>query len=447
MSSLKDELTAKKQKAKEREEAAKEPGKGEALLAFSETVLASSPARLVAASDMDDEETALYTQDADNVLAPFGPKALEHLVYRSCKALNDSERREVMKYIMLEVGSTRPVDLRTVQPVAFADEPDVLTWNRLPFRRADLGEVELASLPAFAHILSLCDDPDALVLWIGSLLDPRSGRTQYLHLHGGGGNGKSTLFNAIAEVLGERHVVKTRADEFMNSHWGSIVEGARLLIFPDENNPGFFGTGKFKEFTGEETTSVNPKYEKPRSVRLTHKTAVFSNNRVEISTSVADRRRLLSISMADDPDGSVGFRWWYEELRSSGTAILAYCFAEYGRAVAADPSVRAFIPQQSASVQAAIERKYDEILDAIKTHFILTGKEDDRVDRAEVHRQVCEYMRERPGNRVFMQQVREALTLSGIEEGKRHGNVAVYRGLKKVAIGGVNVTKLPLVKA
>ena len=386
---------------------------------------------------------AVYDIDASNVVRVVRDLTLEAAVLRIRPNFGERERREALKFAKLLVHEQRPLDLTAVQPVAFADEHATRTWNRLPFRRDELAAVSLDELPAFKHILSLCDDAQALTLWIGSLLDAKAGRTQYLHLHGGGGNGKSTLFSGISEVLGKDHVITSRADEFSNQHWGDSIEGKRLLYFPDENNPGFFSTGKFKELTGEEWTTVNPKYQRPRRIRLTHKTAVFSNNRVEISTNAADRRRLLSVSMADDPDQNVGFRWWYEELRSSGSKILAYCFGEYERAVSADPSIRAYIPQRAEALEAAIDRKYSEVFDAIHTQYRVTGEHGDWLLRGEVHGAICEVLGERRTNRLFMQQLREALTRLGVTEGATERGQRVYRGLREQ--GGVGRGQMPRV--
>jgi hypothetical protein len=139
--------------------------------------------------------------------------------------------------------------------------------------------------------------------------------------------------------------------------------------------------------------------------------------------------------MADDPDGSIGFRWWYDELSSSGAKILAYCFAEYEAAVARNPSVRAFIPQDETTVEAAIARKYAELNDVISEKFQVTKSVRDTVKRTDVHFEICDTLKERRTNNVFMQRVREALRRLGVKEDEESGT---YVGLKRVGtIGGV----------
>lgn len=395
-------------------------------------------------SDESDTAVALFNRSPDNVLTYYSDKQLELAVYSHSPNLQEKQRREVMKYVKLHTFNTKAIDMSTVAPVAFADEFNTLTWNRLKVSRSQLEQGSAKPPKEFEHILSLCDDPKALVLFIGSLLDPHASRAQYLHLHGGGGNGKSTLFAALRDVFGSRYVVSTRADEFMGSYWGDSVEGARILMFAEENSTRFFSSGKFKEFTGEEVVTVNPKFEKPRRIRLTHKTVVLSNNKVEISSSVADRRRLLSISMEDDPDQNLGFRWWYDGLRRGGEDILAYCFSEYLKAVAKEPSVRAFIPQSTNAAEQAIERKYEDFTEAIRDTYEITEDKGDWVLKVTVLDEVAERLGERRTNPVFKQNLSDALKHLGVSEGKvEGGSKRVFRGIKKK--GGSGGTKLSVV--
>lgn len=378
-----------------------------------------------------EEEIQLYKLTlANNQVQVFTELQLERLIYRNHPDLKDQERREVAKYMKLWISEHSTLDFTKVQPVSFADELDVVTWNRLPFPKHSLGSLTLDDVPEFKHILSLCDDAKALTLWIGSLLDSSSGRAQYLHLHGGGGNGKSTLFNAISDVLGGRHCVMARADELSQSHFGTVLEGARLLIFPDENSTSIFSSGRFKEFTGEEYTTVNPKFEKQRRIRLTHKTAVFSNNKVEITNNVADRRRLLSVSMVDDPDKNIGHRWWYMGLRSSGSAILSYCYGTYLRDLERDPSIRSYIPQADAVHKAAIHRKYEDIFDVVNEKFEVTTNEKDFLKKREVHTLITEQLKSYSSTKIIREQITQALQELGVKEATLNG-IKIYRFLKE----------------
>lgn len=388
-----------------------------------------------------DEQRLLYEVTPTNVLRAVPDAEVESHIYTINPNLNSRERAEAIKYLKLEVSQTGLIDLAIVAPIAFADEPETLTWNRLAFKRNLLDQVTLDDIPEFKYILSLCDDPTSLVLWIGSILDPGSGRAQYLHLYGGGGNGKSTLFNALTSVLGQRYVLTASAEEFANTHWGDGLEGSRLLIFPDENNPGFFSSGRFKRITGEEYHTVNPKYKSARKIKLTHKTAVFSNNQVEISINAADRRRLLSISMAADPDPNVGYRWWYEGLRSSGAKILTYCYSEYLKAVEATPSIRAYISQEEKVYEAAMDRKYADILDVLADHYTITDDVEDIVTRRDLHDHILEELKERR-SKLLMQQIREALLKLGAQVGFAHGHKAVYRRIKRRSTSGFIPLKL-----
>ena len=410
---------------------------GTGLKMASDQILQSDLGFTLAAFGQDDEYSICAVSN-DNVVSYMGDRLLEMLVFKHFPDFKIKQRLEIVEFIKLSLSSSPVATLSAIQAVAFQDEPEKLTWNRLRISRANLANISLEDMPAFAHILSLMDEPKAFTLWVGSLLDTTSARVQYLHIHGGGGNGKSTLFSAIANVLGNNRVIKTRADEFANQHWGSALQGARLLIFPDENNPGFFSTGKFKEFTGEDCVTINPKYEQQRSIALTHKTVVFSNNKIEISSNVADKRRLLSITMVDDPDQSIGFRWWHDELKNGGEAIVAYCYREYEKAKLESPAIQAYIPQDTTTVEDAVSRKYVDITDSIHANFKITGHVKDCLRRSQVHDILANAMGERKTNRFFMQQIREALLRLGVKNGTAHSSVGVYRGIMD---GSTSVTE------
>lgn len=369
-----------------------------------------------------DKDLQVYSIDAStNLIHPVHDGKLDQLVYKAEPEHTSRTAREVIRFIKIQLADsdTRALDFSKIASVAFLDEPNVTCFKRFGYTRSQAGTITLAQLPGFAHVLSLTSDPVSLTLWIGSLLDHAAGRTQYLHWFGGGGNGKSTVFQAISDALGQERVIHARIEDFRQSHWGVELMGARLLLFPDANQSTSFSTGKFKELTGEDYLTVNPKNKPHRKIRLTHKTAILSNRHPAITNDIADKRRLLPISSREDTETDHGSKSWYADVRNNGERILLYCYSEYQRALAQRPELRAYIPPDESAQAAAIEERYSDVLSAIEA-VVEAKPNDPLVPGVKVH-DLYRAIGEATGMRIAQREqeaIRDALKLMGIEKRK-----------------------------
>jgi hypothetical protein len=216
-----------------------------------------------------------------------------------------------------------------IRPFRFAsDHLGDYAWARLPF-----DPDQNAACPAeFTQILERCDSPTAarsLVLFMGSLLDYESSRVQYLHLSGNGNDGKSTLTKLLVAVLGSRTCAELRAEDFRDGHATTVLEGARLVLFPDENDARFMSSGRFKSLTGDELLSINPKGQPRRNIVLHCKVVVCSNNRPDVHGTRADLRRIVPVYLKSYEGGEdLGF---VARLLSQKYQVMQYCYAEWLR--------------------------------------------------------------------------------------------------------------------
>lgn len=377
------------------------------------------------------EASPIYKIDSDNVISVVPEKEIKGEIHHKFMVGTPDDINNVYKLIVLELAQ-HTVVIEDIAPVALKDDPQ-LAWNRLPFTSEDIHKITLEDIPEFKHFLGLCEQSaDSLVLWTGSLLDPKSSRTQYLHIQSDGGNGKSTFLESLKRVFSADKVIAVDSSLFNDQYFGEALEGARILAFPDENNTSFFSSGKFKRFTGEDGVTINPKYKSTRNIKFTHKTIVLSNHDVQITSSEADVRRLVSVAMTRDSETG-GHRSWYEGLKNSGEKILAYCYARYLEAVAKDPSVRSFIPVNKDLVKKAIARKYSEYLDALYDGYEYSPNENDKQLKSEVHKHVSAELGEKR-TKVFLSTVKEALAGIGVTETTSKG-MSYYKNLKRRASG------------
>jgi len=369
---------------------------------------------------------------AQNTIKAISDNELEALVFLAEPRYVQRCRIEVISFIRQTVSTEQALDFSNVAAVAFDDQMDVTCFKRFGFTRSAASLIKLDNLPGFAHILALCDDSRSLVLWLGSLLDWKSARTQYLHWHGGGGNGKSTVFQAISDALGHERVVHTRMSDFNSPHWGAEIVGARLLLFPDVNNTHIFSSGKFKELTGEEHITINPKNMPYRKIKLMNKTAILSNKNVAITNGEADKRRLLPICSSPDTETDHGNKSWYHDVRSNGERILLYCYSEYEKELVLNPGIRAYIEPLAAAIDDAVEERYGYWL-AIIEDTIEVRLDDPlkpKVGAVDLYNRLGEVRGNSSLSQREREDVKEALQTIGIERSRSTDGRRVYKGCK-----------------
>lgn len=270
----------------------------------------------------------LYRISEPGVLVPAEKDSLKDallLLFEHDLAASEVSR-EVYPGVLAHLRAEFCVKHGDIQQFVFKSAPtDRWAWVRLGF-----DPDPKAACPAeFAEMMTRVADDEArsLILFMGSLLDLTCPRTQYLHLHGEGNDGKSTILELLGKVFGQHFCAVMRATSFADSHSTSILERARLVIFHDENNARFMSSGHFKALTGDDIATINPKNQALRTVRLRCRVLVASNNRPELNGSVADTRRCLPVHLKSFAGGEdIPF---VRRLMTARNQVLQYCYAQW----------------------------------------------------------------------------------------------------------------------
>jgi hypothetical protein len=269
--------------------------------------------------------------------------------------LRGSDRQNIALFHSLRRILEVSLSAYKISPVAFKQAGEY-AYKLLDYR-------EVKECPsAWQEVVDRIDDPKTFELFIGSLLVPGSDRKQYLHIQGDGDDGKSTVVAAVQKFLGARGVAIASAKALTkHSHFGESLEGARLVVFPDENDDSFFSSTEFKNFTGESTFVVNPKGLKERAIRANWKTIVISNNKVQIKDNSADRSRLIPIHFSSPSAKQKADLNWKGMLFEQTEDFMFYCVGRYVHSVFWDlgPALLNRIPVNEDSVHAAIERSHE----------------------------------------------------------------------------------------
>lgn len=344
-------------------------------------------------------------------------------------SLSDDKAGLVLKnFKYLLYKSPRAIEATSIKPVAFKDEDAKFAWKRLKLKQGDITKITLKDIPEFDDFTQRCGDGQkAVILWIGSLLHKDSSRAQYLHIKGEGGDGKSVLCDALASLFGDRAITIT-ANRLKETHFGPELEGARLAVFKDENNPGFFQGSDFKRLTGESTMTVNPKYLATRTINIIAKVLVTSNVDVRIPDAEADKRRLIPIEVQRST--ATPSTQWRKNFIASAEQILAYCFKEYIKENKATKGRTSdYIEPPVAKLSAAIDRNYEQIEEIFLNHFFLNPKnQSSGILTTEAHEIFSKWLR-RPLNQMDYKAIEKVLESYGSKKLKKHGGKRMYSGL------------------
>ena len=310
-----------------------------------------------------------------------------------------------------------------VQSIAYSDE-GVMAWVILdrPSR-----PVTIEDLPEFKLFLGQTtpESQKAIVMWLGSLLDPNSSRRQYLHLQGAGGEGKGTLIESLQTAFVNR-AISISAAQINRPHFGVELEGMRLYIFGDENNSTFFSNGTFKGMTGDDYMSVNPKNKDVRTIKLTGKALVCSNSLMQLEDNFADRSRAIPINLSNTkkPLG------WRDGFIAKALGMLLFCHSEYLKELAINPGIQQELPTVLENVNSAVDRKIEAYIDVFNDCFSIESGY--KTLRSALNKTIIERC---PGEKpsVIRQIMAAYLTSKGVIAKNTNGGNYYYVGLRQLA--------------
>ena len=293
----------------------------------------------------------------------------------------------------------------TIKPVGFYGDDD---YSFVRFQKHTT-PIELDTLPEFNIFLNQATEEGrrAIIMWVGSLVDGKSNRKQYLHLFGEGNEGKSALIQVIDKALDGQSTLLT-ARRLQGNHFGGELIGKRLYAFPDENNNNFFSSGAFKALTGEATLDYNEKQKAVRRIQLTGKVLVCSNSAVEICDKEADRSRLISVELTN----AVKPANWQPQFVASATKVLMYCYQQYQTELAKNPGLRKKLPNVESAIAAAIERKFEIIEDAATLCLEFNPKRFEK--RADVMKVMLERLQGQGKPKELRTQIAQYLSSKGV---------------------------------
>lgn len=152
-------------------------------------------------------------------------------------------------------------------------------------------------------------------------------------LYGGGGNGKSSLTNAIKAVMGDYAIQSTplllTSDEFESSkqHQMGTLRGARLALMSELEAGQELDSATLKHLVSTDDIYVNPKYKDPYYFTPSHTTVLSTNHLPHVSSQDKGTwDRITVVPFKADFRGKPGAIENYGEglVRRCGPAIMQW---------------------------------------------------------------------------------------------------------------------------
>lgn len=239
--------------------------------------------------------------------------------------------------------------------------------------------VQEKDIPYFKEFLSRCDDPTLLVNWIGSLLEPESSREQYMRLQGSGGDGKTTLIEAL-QMYFNKAVAVTDSKSIFDQFNGNVLEGKRLVLFTDENNTSFTSSGLMKRLTGDSTIAIEEKFMPKRNIQINCKILISANKNIVLTDCEADRRRFLEVRVIKTIPEHMRQREDGKKFVAEGIKIVSYCYDRYCEFLqTTGKSVGSSLIMDKSRYEEVMMLAYEDPLDTFHANFEITNDPNDKV--------------------------------------------------------------------
>ena len=125
---------------------------------------------------------------------------------------------------------------------------------------------------------------------------------QYIWIHGEGGDGKSSLLNAMARYAGDRLACSLSAQDIKGDFGLENTIGKRIVIMSDVKTGLTVKTGLIHNLTGHDLVSINRKNKPVISVRLNPIVWIAANDAPDVNfDNRNEARRCLYIKMIEPP--------------------------------------------------------------------------------------------------------------------------------------------------
>lgn len=328
-----------------------------------------------------DQKMILVTIDKDNVVSHASMQMLEvdiHNVVVTQLASMHPSLENISAQTISGIAKTALLEMKIIPSEVVSSiklfEDKGYAFERLPWT---LENVPDTPTPWFDRVLKQIEtNRDAVELWVGSLFDMESDRSQYLYLAGGGNDGKGRLIHVLKESLGSAAITAQPPGDDDRWFFGNVYD-KRLVIFSDIDNYKVCSSQKIKTLTGDDYVPAEKKGENVFQAKVNCKVLFASNKDAGIGAGTADQRRIILCEMESvikkKEDGTLDYsdviakNTFDEGLKSEAQVFFARCLRKYREVY---PSHDRIEVDQTAAQRIA-DSNDAEFIDMLENHFVI----------------------------------------------------------------------------
>ena len=250
-----------------------------------------------------------------------------------------------------------------ITPVRAKNDPG------LCYRRLDYDFDQDGPTPMWDNIMEATDSDDGRRIvesFIGSLFFKKADLSQYLCIHGRGGDGKSRITGFLKRTLGPaaRATFMPKGDSAR--FFASTIQGSRLVILNEVERTKFVQTSVFKAITGGDTIPIEEKGKSVFEGTISAKFVFTTNETLEFGTKKADQRRALYVTMErDESEEDLPPSVVDERLDAEAPFIIHRCVERYKNDC---DSFKPILPNVMLNEMATYETN-EEMIDILKQYF------------------------------------------------------------------------------
>lgn len=190
----------------------------------------------------------------------------------------------------------------------YREESNIVTFTNNPevdaFNYFDLNKLHDGPTPAFDMFIQgvVPECRETLMAAIYANFDERCLLNQYIWLHGEGGDGKSSLLNAIREYCGPEMCCALTTDSTKSEFGLEETVGKRIVMFPDIQSGLSVKSGVIHKLTGHDLVPINRKNKPHISTHINCIVWMAANSAPDVNFSNANEaRRCIYIKMQEPP--------------------------------------------------------------------------------------------------------------------------------------------------
>lgn len=278
----------------------------------------------------------LTLNDKETLATEISKNELSGLVAKQLEKFNDPAEKADLKYCLGARDRAGLVESLMVMGRERDDWPEPCGFKNQEgcfFERLDFDVPETSqrheNFPFINKMLNRMTNAEPFCARVGSLFVPTADRKLAVVLYGKGDSGKTTIFNMLRLLIGERGLAVVDSDLFKQSFGLWPLVDKRLWI-GEEISPRFFAENAFKKLTGGGDLQINRKGKDQFNARMKGILFVNSNDAPTPNECTGLRNRLLLCEIQPVPQSERLPVYEVEaRMKSELASFVGYCIDAY----------------------------------------------------------------------------------------------------------------------